>query len=167
MTTQRKVTAVIAAGLIFGTLVGAALGVLWWRLAPRVPVVIDPGATQPGGFQPEGYLAADLSFGALALVAGIALAVGLARMRREHLLSVLVAALLAAAVGTAAMWLVGSSLGHVDIEGLSATTTEQVVVDGPLQVSLPAMFLAWPFASAVVITILALTDWLAEHKASD
>ena len=164
MTTTRRASAVIAAGLIVGLISGAALGVLWWALAPRVPVVVRPGVTFPEGYQPEGYLAADVAFGVLALVAGVAITIGLAYMRREHLLSVLVAALLASGVGTAAMWFVGTRLGSVDIEGLVATTTEDLVVDAPLEVSMPVMFLVWAIASAGVVTILALSDWISEVR---
>lgn len=165
MTTSRKASAVLLAGLLVGLISGAALGVVWWALAPRVPVVVRPGATFPEGYQPEGFLAADVAFGALALVAGIAITIGLASMRRDHLLSVLVGALLASAVGTAAMWFVGTRLGSVDIEGLVATTTEDLVVDAPLEVSMPVMFLIWALASAGVVTILALSDWIAETRA--
>jgi len=164
MTTTRRASAVILAGLVVGLVSGAALGVLWWALAPRVPVVVRPGVSFPEGYQPEGYLASDIAFGALALVAGVAVTIGLAYMRREHLLSVLIAALLASAVGTAAMWFVGTSLGSVDIDGLIATTTEDLVVDGPLEVSMPMMYLVWAIASAVVVTILALSDWIAELR---
>ena len=165
MSTARRASAVIVAGLIVGLVSGAALGVLWWALAPRVPVVVRPGVTFPEGYQPEGFLAADVAFGILALVAGVAITIGLAYMRREHLLSVLVAALLASGVGTAAMWFVGTRLGSVDIEGLVATTTEDVVVDAPLEVSMPVMFLVWAIASAGVVTVLALSDWIAETRA--
>ena len=165
MSTARRASAVIVAGLIVGVISGAALGVLWWALAPRVPVVVRPGVTFPEGYQPEGFLAADVAFGILAVVAGVAITIGLAYMRREHLLSVLVAALLASAVGTAAMWFVGTRLGSVDIDGLVATTTEDVVVDAPLEVSMPVMFLVWAIASAGVVTILALSDWIAETRA--
>lgn len=165
MTTSRKASAVLLAGLLVGLISGAALGVVWWALAPRVPVVVRPGSTFPEGYQPEGFLAADVAFGALALVAGIAITIGLASMRRDHLLSVLVGALLASAVGTAAMWFVGTRLGSVDIDGLVATTTEDVVVDAPLEVTMPGMFVIWALASAGVVTILALSDWIAETRA--
>ena len=165
MTTSRKASAVLLAGVVVGLVSGAALGVLWWALAPRVPVVVRPGVTFPEGYQPEGFLAADVAFGVLALVAGVAITIGLASMRRDHLLSVLVGALLASVVGTAAMWFVGTRLGSVDIEGLIATTTEDLVVDGPLEVSMPVMFLIWALSSAVVVTILALSDWIAETRA--
>ena len=164
MSTARKASAVIVAGLIVGLVSGLALGVVWWRLAPRVPVVVQPGSAFPQGYQPEGYLAADATFGLLGLIAGVAITIGLANMRREHLASVLVAGLLSGAIGVASMWFVGTRLGSVDIEGLSATTTEHVVVDAPLKVAMPGMFLMWPLSAALVVTILALSDWLVEFR---
>jgi hypothetical protein len=164
VSTTRKASAVILAGLITGLLAGAGLGVMWAALAPRVPLVVGPGLSYPQGYQPEGYLAADLAFGVLALVAGVLVTIGLAYMRREHLFSVLVAGILAGVVGTFAMWFVGTRLGSVDIEGLVATTTEELVVDAPLEVTLAGMFLMWPIAASVVVTILALSDWLSGRR---
>ena len=158
MTLARRITSVFTAGLAVGVLAGLALGVIWARMAPRVPLVVGPDTARPDGFQPAGYLAADVTFGALAIVAGIAVAVGLARMRREHLLSVLGASLLAGAVGTALMWFVGEHLGAVDIEGLSATLTQETVVDAPLRLSMPAVALLWPIASTLVVVVLAGFD---------
>lgn len=164
MSVQRRASAVIVAGLIVGIVSGAALGVVWSALAPRVPTVISPDGAVLDSFQPEQYFSSDIAFGVLGLVAGVAVTIGLAYMRREHLASVLVAALLAGVVGTAAMWFVGTRLGSVDIEGLQATTTGELVVDGPLHVSLGAMYLMWPLASALVVTVLALGDWLQERR---
>lgn len=166
MTVQRRASAVIVAGVIVGLVSGAALGVLWAALAPRVPVVVGESGVVPDDFQPEQYFASDVAFGLLGLVAGVAIAIGLAYMRREHLFSVLVAALLAGGLGTAAMWFVGTRLGSVDIEGLQATITQETVVDGPLEVSLGAMFVMWPLASAIVITFLALGDWLTSLRST-
>lgn len=165
MTFVRRVTSVLAAGLIMGVVVGLAFGVIWWRLAPRVPLIVRPDRAVPQGIQPDGYLGADLAFAFLAVVAGIAIAVGLVRMRREHLLSVLGAALLSGAIGTIIMWAVGERLGSVDIEGLAATTTTDLVVDAPLQVTMPALLLVWPITSAVIITVLAALDWWREFSA--
>ncbi len=133
----------------------------WPRASPSW---CGPGVSFPEAYQPEGYLAADVAFGALAIVAGVAITIGLANMRRDHLASVLVAAMLASAVGTAAMWFVGTRLGSVDIDGLSATTTEDLVVDAPLQVAMPGMFVMWALASALVVTVLALSDWVVEVR---
>lgn len=165
MSRARRASAVIVAGLIVGAISGMALGVVWWRMAPRVPVVVQPGVSYPQGFQPEGYLAADLTFAVLGLLAGIAITVGLAQMRREHLASVLAAGLLASIVGTASMWFVGTRLGSVDIEGLVATITTDLVVEAPLKVAMPGTFLMWALGSALVVTILAVGDWAAEVRA--
>ena len=166
MSMPSKAPAVIAAGLIFGAITGLALGVVWWQLAPKVPLVVQQGGSFPEGYQPEGYLAADATFGALGLLAGIGITIGLANMRRDHLFSVLVAGLLASAVGTAAMWFVGTRLGTVDIEGLVATTTKDVFVNAPLEVAMPGMFLMWALGAAAVVTVLALGDWIAEVRHS-
>ena len=164
MSVERRAGAVISAGVIVGLISGAALGVVWSALAPRVPLVIAPESASPQGFQPEEYLASDIAFGILGLVAGVAVTIGLAYMRREHLLSVLVAALLASGLGTAAMWFVGTRLGSVDIEGLQATTTGEIIVDAPLTVSLPAVYLMWSVAAALIVTVLALSDWITEVR---
>ena len=153
----------VIAGVVSGLLSGAALGVLWWRLAPRATVAVRPDGARPQGYQPEEYLAADVSFVALALVAGLVLTVALAAMRRRHLLGVLVAGLLASAVGTLAMWQVGTRLGSVDIQGLIATT-EEFVTDAPLEVTMPGVYLVWSISAATVVLVLAIADWLVARR---
>jgi hypothetical protein len=149
-----------------GGLAGAALGVLWWQLAPRVPLVVNGDDVRPDVFQPEGFFAADVAFTALAVVAGLIVTIGLARMRREDSIGVLVAALLAGAIGTFVMWFVGTRLGSVDIEGLIGTTESEIVVDGPLTVSLPAAFVVWPLVAAITVTLVALGDWLSQRRSA-
>lgn len=158
---ERPERSVVVAGVLVGALSGAALGVLWWQLAPRASVVVRPDGVRPQGFQPEEYLAADVSFAALALVAGIIVTIGLAAMRRQHLVGVLFAGLLAGIVGTLSMWQVGTRLGSVDIEGLIATTQDEVVTQAPLEVTMPGVYLVWAIAAAAVVVTLALGDWLA------
>lgn len=164
--TARKASFVVIAGLIVGLVSGIALGVVWWKLAPRVPLVINSGTSYPEGYQPEGYLAADAAFGALAFVAGVAVTIGLANMRRERLISVLIAGVLAGAVGTVAMWFVGTRLGSVDIAGLIATIETSTVTEAPLRVAMPAMFLMWPVAACLVVAVLAFGDWIVEVRAA-
>lgn len=159
---RRDIASALSAGIIIGVLAGGALGVLWWRLAPRVPLVVRPGDAFPQGYQPDGYIAADVTFAILGIIAGLAVSIGLITIRRHHLAWALAAGLLAGAIGSAAMWFVGRHLGSVDIEGLIATTSQDVVVDAPLQVSMPAVLLLWPIATALVVTIAALADWWSE-----
>lgn len=158
----RNALTVTVAGAIVGVLAGAALGVLWWALAPRVSIVVSENGLRPDGFQPQEYLAADVAFGGLALVAGLLVTVGLTYMRREHLISTLIAALISSVLGTAAMWFVGTRLGSVDLENLDLPAAS--IVQGPLEVNMPAMFLAWSLSSAIVISVLALSDFLSSMR---
>ena len=45
-----------------------------------------------------------------------------------------------------------------------APETEDVVVDAPLQVSMPAVLLLWPIATTLVVTIAAFADWWSEVR---
>jgi hypothetical protein len=60
------------------------------------------------------------------------------------------------------MWFIGTRLGSVDIAGLSAT--EEIVVDAPLKLTLPAMIIVWPLTAAVVISIVAAADWFSAAR---
>lgn len=164
MSGERRPIAVLIAGVIVGVVSGAGLGVVWWELAPRVSLVVRPEGSTPAAFQPHEYLSADVTFAALAALAGVAIAIALANMRREHLVSVLAAAIVSGVLGTAAMWVVGMHLGEVDIAGLIATATSEATVDGPLRLTMPGVLLVWPLASALVVTILALGDWAVELR---
>ena len=90
------------------------------------------------------------------------LAIGLVSMRREHLLASLLAALASSAVGTFAMWWVGSHLGFVDLAGVDIP--DSTVVDAPLEITLPAMLLMWSLGSSLVILIMAIGDYLAQRR---
>lgn len=152
----------LTAAITLGVFGGAALGVLWWRLAPRVPVLISSENGATPGYQPQEYIGADVAFGALGLVAGLVITIGLVRMRRDQILSVLVASVVAGVVGSAAMWFVGTRLGSVDIEGLIATSTESITVDAPLVVTLPGVYVVWPLVAALIVTLVAFSDvWTA------
>lgn len=161
----RRIAAVVTAGLLIGAVGGVALGVVWWRLAPRVPLRVRPDLVVPDQYQPGEFAGADVTFAVLALVAGLAVTVGLLVMRREHLLAVLGSGLVAAVLGSALMWLVGTRLGYVDIAGLAATLEPESVVEGPLRITMPAVLLVWPIVCALVVTLVALADWLRARSA--
>jgi len=158
----RRASAVLIAGLISAVVLGAALGVVWWKLAPRVSVIVKAGETWPANYQPDEYLGADVAFGVLAILAGLGLTIALIYMRREHLVSTLASAILSGFVGSLLMWFVGTRLGSVDIAGLSGT--EEITIDAPLQLTLPAMIMMWPLTAAVVISIVAGADWFSAAR---
>jgi hypothetical protein len=158
----RRASAVLIAGLISAVVLGAALGVVWWKLAPRVSVIVKAGETWPANYQPDEYLGADVAFGVLAILAGLGLTIALIYMRREHLVSTLASAILSGFVASLLMWFVGTRLGSVDIAGLSGT--EEITIDAPLQLTLPAMIMMWPLTAAVVISIVAAADWFSAAR---
>jgi len=158
----RNTFTVALAGAVVGLLAGAALGVFWWALAPRVSIVVSEEGIRTDGFQPQEYLASDVAFGALALAAGLFVTVGLVYMRREHLIATLFAALLSGTIGTALMWFVGTSLGSVNLQDLDLPVSS--IIDGPLEVRMKAIFLVWPLTAAVVVSILALSDFIASWR---
>lgn len=160
----RRTVFVIGAAAVVGVLFGAALGVVWWRLAPRVSLTLRPDGDVWAGYQPEEYIGADVAFGALAVIAGVAVTLGFIRVRRNQMGVVLIGSVLSGVIGTAAMWFVGTRLGSVDIEGLAATTDADLVVDAPLAVTLPGVFLIWPLVSSLIITLLTATDVWAEWR---
>jgi hypothetical protein len=164
-TVVRRASAVLIAGLISSAVIGAALGVVWWKLAPRVSVIVKSGETWPVNYQPNEYLGADVAFGALALLAGLGVTIALINMRREHLISTLASSVLSGFVGAALMWFIGTRLGGVDIAGLSGT--EEVVVDAPLRLTLPAMIMVWPITASVVVSIVAAADWFSAARKRD
>lgn len=159
---RRKALTVFITGVLAGALSGAALGVVWWALAPRVSVVVTPDQVLSEGFQPKEYFAANIAFGALGLIAGVLLAIALVSMRREHLLASLAAALASSVVGTFLMFWVGSHLGFVDLT--NADIPDSGVLEASLEVTLPAMLLMWPLGSSLVILIMSLGDYLAQRK---
>lgn len=158
---MREFRASLIAGLVVGVIAGAALGVVWWRLAPRVPIVVKPNQAFPEGFQPSGYIAADVAYGALAILAGVLVVVGLLAIRRYHLLPALAGAIVAGVIGSVLMWQVGTLLGHANLEELASSTNIETVVDAPLVLRLTGLLLLWPITSAVVITVVAAWDWVA------
>lgn len=159
---RRKAVTVFVTGVLAGALAGAALGVFWWALAPRVSVVVTPDRVFPESFQPQEYFAANIAFGALGAIAGVLMAIGLVSMRREHLLASLAAALASSIVGTFSMFWVGSHLGFVDLVG--ADMPVPTVLDGPLEITLPSMLLMWPLGSSLVILVMSIGDYLAHRK---
>jgi hypothetical protein len=161
-TIARRASAVLIAGLVSAVVVGAALGVVWWKLAPRVSVIVKAGETWPANYQPDEYLGADVAFGALAILAGLGVTIALIYMRREHLISTLASAVLSGFVGAFLMWFIGTRLGSVDIAGLAGT--EEVTIDAPLKLTLPAMIVVWPLTAAVVISIVAGADWFSAAR---
>jgi hypothetical protein len=142
---------------------GAALGVLWWRLAPRVPLEVVGEVAVPDEYQPGGFVAADGVFAVLAGVAGLVVA-WLLLWRGVRPLRVLAAGVVGGLAGSLVMWAVATRLGQVDVAAAIAAAADGAVFDGPLRLRLPGLLLLWPIATASLVTATTFVDWWVERR---
>lgn len=155
--------------------VGALLGVLWARWAPRVDLLVaGDGKAYPQGYQPEGYMAADGVAALLCVIAGIVvgvLAVIVLRRRtpedadhaaRWATLIVIPLGLL----GAAALWFVGTRLGDFDLSLVVSGSQQGAELAAPLRLRMPGVLVLWPAASVLVVFVVAVADWIGGRRAS-
>ncbi|MGI9196324.1 MAG: hypothetical protein ACR2KE_02570 [Candidatus Nanopelagicales bacterium] len=170
----RRAWAALAIALVSCLALGAILGVMWERLAPRVELfVAADGKAYPQTFQPEGYMTDDGIAAALCLVGGLIVGVltvvVLRRVRsdRDHALraSLLVAVPLGV-VGAAAMWFVGTRLGGFDLAQALAQYSDGDTLSAPLRLRMPGVLVLWPAMSALVVFAVALGAWVRDRSES-
>ena len=164
----RRTWAALAIALVSCLALGALLGVMWERLAPRVDLfVAADGKAYPQAFQPEGYMTDDGIAAALCLVGGLVVGVMavvvLRRVRadQDHALrtSLLVAVPLGAA-GAAAMWFVGTRLGGFDLAQVLTQYSDGDTLTAPLRLRMPGVLVLWPAMSCLVVFVVSLASWI-------
>ncbi len=148
--------------------VGAFLGAVWWWWAPRVVLQVSGDFAYPIDFQPGGFIADDGIAAVLCAVCGLALGVLTLAVQRvpspEHsraTVSALVTAIAVSLLAALLLWFTGTSLGSVDI-------TEQIIAvgdggqfDSALRLRMTGVLLLAPLAAALVIAVVAVSDWIA------
>lgn len=145
---------------------GALLGVLWWRLTPRVDLFVADGKGYPQGFQPEGYMSADGIAAVLCAVAGLVFGVAIVLLARRwsedppsRVYLALLSSIGAGLLGSAALWLTGDLLDTTDLAAQLAVAQEGDTVIAPLRMRIPAALLLWPMASVAVVFVVAVFSW--------
>ncbi|MEU9863143.1 DUF2567 domain-containing protein [Streptomyces sp. NPDC047971] len=170
--TELRQAAVVAA---VSAVAGAALGLLWLWLAPRVSLISDGKAVFLRHSEGESAIGADGTFVLLALAFG-AVAAGLVFLIHRHGGVALVMGLAVGGVlGSLLGWGVGTLLGPThDVVAHAKEVGPNVVFDAPLKLEMWAgAMLAWPIAAMIVH--LALTalfgprdpEWPQEDDAPD
>ncbi len=155
----RDVRAVLIAGVVTAIVSGLGLGVVWWEVCPRLPNAL---AAEQIAITNQ-YLTADIAFAGLALLAGVAVTIGLVVMRREHLMATLVASVLAGFVGSLLIWQVG-----IRLESFARQVHLGIVNGVPTQdltLTLPAVLLVWPIVACAIIAGVTFADWLVQVRA--
>ncbi|MFD8520547.1 AAA family ATPase [Streptomyces capillispiralis] len=152
MRTEVREAAVTAVAVALG---GVLLGVLWWWLAPRVPLVGDvAGDTWVVYFKDsEGEQAAgvDGTFSLLALGFGAVCALVAFLVRRRGGVPLVVALAVGGLLGSLLAWRLGVWLGPPqDVMAQARSAGKGVTFDAPLKLSAKGALLVWPFAALVV-----------------
>lgn len=160
-----------AVAVVSSVALGALLGLVWARLAPRVELVVaGDGQPYPEGFQPEGYMTDDGIAAILCIAAGLVIGACVVfavrraargsdldrRMRWAALLVVILGVL-----GAASLWLVGTQSASIDFDALLTASQPGDAVRAPLRLRMPGVLVLWPAASALVVFAVAVGDWLA------
>ncbi|MET9380684.1 AAA family ATPase [Streptomyces sp. NPDC002928] len=134
---------------------GALLGVLWWWLAPHVPLV---GDSSDGGWvvylkdtEGEQAIGVDGTFTLLALAFGAVSALGVFLWRRRGGVPLVVALGVGGLLGSLLAWRVGVWLGPTsDVIAHAKAVGKGVTFSAPLKLGAKGAWLAWPLAGLVV-----------------
>ncbi|MEU3728699.1 AAA family ATPase [Streptomyces sp. NPDC033538] len=134
---------------------GALLGVLWWKLAPSVPLVGgvlgDGWTVVPENPEGERAIGVDGVFTLLALAFGALSAVVVFLLRRRGGVPLVVALGVGGLLGSLLAWRVGVWLGPAqDVIAHAKDVGQGATFSAPLKLSAKGALLAWSVAALVV-----------------
>ncbi|MFF9203437.1 AAA family ATPase [Streptomyces sp. NPDC014986] len=157
MRTELREAAVTA---LATALAGVLLGVLWWWLAPRVPlvgdVVGDDWVVYFKDSEGEQAVGVDGTFSLLATGFGALCALVAFLLRRRGGVPLVVALAFGGLLGSLLAWRIGVWLGPAqDVIAQARSVGKGVTFDAPLKLSAKGALLVWPFA--VLVAHLGLT----------
>ncbi|MFG2792344.1 AAA family ATPase [Streptomyces sp. NPDC048419] len=134
---------------------GALLGVLWWWLAPHVPLVADVvdkrWIVYLSDSEGEQAIGVDGTFTLLAVGFGVVSALAVFLWRRRGGVPLVVALGVGGLLGSLLAWKVGVWLGPTqDVIAHAKAVGKGVVFSAPLKMGAKGALLAWPLAALVV-----------------
>ncbi|MPY58867.1 AAA family ATPase, partial [Streptomyces spongiae] len=145
MKTEVRQAAIIMVGV---ALAGALLGVLWWWLAPHVPLVSDGGAVYLRDTEGEQAVGVDGTFTLLALGFGAVSALVVFLVRRRGGVPLVVALAVGGLLGSLLAWRLAVWLGpEQDVAAHAKEVGEGVTFSAPLKLGAKGALLAWPLAA--------------------
>ncbi|MEV7792457.1 AAA family ATPase [Streptomyces sp. NPDC087512] len=141
--------------LVAVTLSGVLLGLLWWRLAPHVPlvgnVVDESWVVYLKDSEGEQAVGVDGTFTLLALGFGLVSAVVVFLLRRRGGVPLVVALGVGGLLASVLAWRVGVWLGPTqDVIAHAKDVGKGVTFSAPLKLGAKGALLAWPFAALAV-----------------
>ncbi|NKI41375.1 hypothetical protein [Streptomyces physcomitrii] len=150
---ELRAAAVVLLALVVS---GLLLGLLWWQLAPHVPLVLDGNSVYLKDSEGEQAIGVDGVFTLLGIGFGAVAGVLLFLLRRRGGVPLVVALMAGSLLGAVVAWRFGIWLGPTeDVVGHAKEVGQGVTFDAPLELKAKGALLAWPIASLAVH--LALT----------
>jgi hypothetical protein len=152
MKTELREAAVVAVAVALG---GVLLGVLWWWLAPHVPLVGDVveknWVVYLKDTEGEQAIGVDGTFTLLGLGFGAVSALVVFLLRRRGGVPLVVGLALGGLLGSLLAWRVGVWLGPAeDVIAHAREVGRGVTFDAPLKMGAKGALLAWPLAALVL-----------------
>ncbi len=152
MKTEVREAAVITVGMALG---GLLFGLLWWWLAPHVPLVGDEAGRNWVVYfkDPEGEQAigVDGTFTLLGLAFGVVSALVVFALRRRGGVPLVVALGLGGLLGSLLAWRLGVWLGpDSDVLAHAKAVGKGVTFSAPLKLGAKGALLAWPLGALLV-----------------
>ncbi|WP_330176288.1 ABC transporter permease [Streptomyces sp. NBC_01498] len=145
--TELRQAAVVA---LVVALSGVLLGLLWFWLAPRVPLIAGESAVFLKDTEGEEAIGADGTFVLLALGFGVVSAALVFWFRRRGGIPLVVGLALGGLLASGLGWLVGWGLGPDDVVAQARAVGEGATFDAPLELNARGALLAWPVAAMIV-----------------
>ncbi|MEV2196069.1 AAA family ATPase [Streptomyces phaeochromogenes] len=148
MKTELREAAVITVATAIS---GVLLGLLWFWLAPHVPVVSDGVDVFPKDVEGEQVIAVDGTFSLLAVGFGLVTAVVVFLLRRRGGIPLIVALTVGGILASLLAWRVGIWLGPTqDVLAHGKEVGRGVTFDAPYGLSAKGALLAWSVSALLV-----------------
>ncbi|WP_028803167.1 hypothetical protein [Streptomyces sp. 142MFCol3.1] len=148
MKTEVREAAVIT---VVVALTGLLLGVLWWWLAPHVPLIADDSAVYLKDTEGEQAIGVDGTFTLLALAFGAVSALVVFLVRRRGGVPLVVALAVGGLLGSLIAWRLGVWLGPTqNVVAHAKAVGKGVTFSAPLKLGAKGALLAWTVAALVV-----------------
>lgn len=148
MRTEVRDAAVITVAV---ALAGVLLGVLWWWLAPHVPLVADDSAVYLKDTEGEQAIGVDGTFTLLALGFGVVSAAVVFLVRRRGGVPLVVGLAVGALLGSLLAWRLGVYLGPTqNVVAHAKAVGKGVTFSAPLKLGARGALLAWSLGALVV-----------------